>query len=166
MGVVRDSQSLLAGAARISLISKTPADQMANLVDLVWEQCAGNGLSWVGFYLPQRTSGPDCDSQPTLASLVLGPRRDKAACSPIGLHGACGRCLLTAQIILIPDVSALADQYIACDPLDRSELVLPCRDRFGAVTAVLDLDSHSLGAFDQSDSVHLAAALRVVGLDA
>ena len=115
----------------------------------------GDGaVSWVGFYTP--VPGKD--------EMVLGPRRDKPACSPIGLHGACGRALLTRRTLVIPDVSRLGDGYIACDPRDRSELVVPCLEKTGACWGVLDLDSHDTAAFFERDAYALMLVLRAAGL--
>ncbi len=57
--------------------------------------------------------------------MVLGPHRDKPACSPVGLHGACGRAFLDRKPLIVRDVKELGDSYIACDPAEQSELVIP-----------------------------------------
>jgi len=114
-------------------------------------------LSWIGFYLDQ----PD---QAEETRLILGPRRDKPACSPIGLHGACGKALLTRTPLIVADVRELGAGYIACDPLDQSELVLPCIDSDGSVWGVLDADSYQIGHFDLDYQHNLANALQVSGL--
>jgi putative methionine-R-sulfoxide reductase with GAF domain len=126
---------------------------MQVVVDLLWDALADSGVSWVGFYLPD---GDD--------ALVLGPRRDKPACSPIGLHGACGQAFTQRRIMVVRDVADLGDGYIACDPRDRSEVVVPLFDEAGACWAVLDLDSHDVGAFDESDAEGLVAVLAAAGL--
>jgi putative methionine-R-sulfoxide reductase with GAF domain len=91
--------------------------------------------------------------------MVLGPRRDKPACSPIGMYGACGRCWREGRALVIRDVRDLGEGYIACDPRDQSEIVLPVRDSAGLVWGVLDLDSFEVGAFDETDTVGLGAVL-------
>lgn len=144
--------------------------RMQAVVDLIWEAFGrrepaeteiegldrhGEGaVSWVGFYLPV----PDKDE------MVLGPRRDKPACSPIGMHGACGRALRTRKTLVIPDVSRLGEGYIACDPRDRSELVVPCLEKSGECWGVLDLDSHDSAAFYERDGYALMLVLRAAGL--
>jgi putative methionine-R-sulfoxide reductase with GAF domain len=92
--------------------------------------------------------------------MTLGPRRDKPACSPIGLHGVCGTAALSARTVVVRDVRELGSAYIACDPRDLSEIVVPIRGGDGRVVAVLDIDSHSAGAFDGSDQLALE---RIVG---
>lgn len=127
---------------------------MQHLVDVVWEATARLGVSWVGFY----TRAGD--------ELLLGPRRDKPACSPIGLHGACGKALLERRPLIVTDVRNLGESYVACDPRDQAEVVLPL---FGAdehCDAVLDLDSFEVGAFGQRDVDGLHAALVAAGLTA
>ena len=110
-------------------------------VDLIWDAHHDRGVSWVGFYVPDDTD-PD--------RLLLDVRRDKPACSPIGLEGMCGLCFRTATAYVVEDVRSLGADYIACDPRDQSELVIPCMHA-GSVAAVLDLDSYEVGAFDRSD---------------
>ena len=131
--------------------------RMRRFVDEWWNRLSPRGVSWVGFYL-------DSPGAPDEERLVLGPCRDKPACSPIGLHGACGTCLQSAQPLIVRDVADLGPSYIACDPRDRSELVLPCR-LAGRCWGVLDLDSHEVAAFSQADADLLAAALSSAGLD-
>lgn len=129
--------------------------RMRTVADELWDTLSPLAVSWVGFYLPQ---GDD--------AMVLGPSRDTPACSPIGLHGACGQSFSTARTLIVRDVADLGEGYIACDPRDRSEIVVPCVDDRGACWAVLDLDSHEVGAFDQRDERGLTAALEAAGLSA
>jgi len=128
---------------------------MQSVVDLVWDHLHITGVSWIGFYLHE--GGED---------LILGPRRDKPACSPIGLHGACGRAFLTRQPLIVRNVADLGPNYIACDPRDRSEVVLPCIDANGLCWGVLDADSHEFAAFNERDAQGLTALLRAAGLTA
>ncbi len=127
--------------------------RMRLVVDALWTLLHDKGCSWIGFYL--KTDGEE---------LVLGPRRDKPACSPIGLHGACGRCWLLRRPLLVTDVAKLGAGYIACDPRDRSEAVIPCIDEHSVCWGVLDADSFDLAAFDQSDVSGMVAVLRKAGL--
>ena len=126
---------------------------MAATVDVLWEALASTGVSWLGFYL--HASGDE---------LLLGPRRDKPACSPIGLHGACGQAFRSGTPLIVRDVADLGPNYIACDPRDRSEVVIPCRSPDGRCWGVFDVDSHAVGAFDQADVDGLTALLRAAGL--
>ncbi len=127
---------------------------MQTVVDRLWERLQATGVSWVGFYVyvPERDE------------MVLGPRRDKPACSPIGMHGACGRAFREDQVLIVRDVKELGENYIACDPKDRSEIVLPIHDAGGAPIGVLDLDSFDVGSFDETDVAGLRRILAAAGL--
>lgn len=136
---------------------------MRGVVDLLWTafgdsgpHTPGRGFSWVGFYL--YGPGPE--------EMTLAVRRNKPACSPIGLHGMCGRCWQTQRPIVVDDVSTLGAGYIACDPKDRSELVVPCLDADGSCWGVLDADSWDLAAFDGHDADGVEELLQFCGLTA
>ncbi|HMN42767.1 MAG TPA: hypothetical protein PKE29_18150 [Phycisphaerales bacterium] len=129
--------------------------RMRRTVEALWIAFHTRGLSWVGFYL----KSPDTDE------LILGPSRDKPACSPITLFGACGRAFLSRSPLVVTDVANLRTNYIACDPRDRSEVVIPCVDSFdGPCWGVLDADSHDLRAFNEHDAHGLAKVLIHMGL--
>jgi putative methionine-R-sulfoxide reductase with GAF domain len=130
---------------------------MQAFVRAAWEPLAPTGVSWLGFY--ERDPSDD-------AQLLLAAREPKPACSPIGLHGACGQCLLAAIPLVVRDVAELGADYIACDPRDRSEVVVPCLDATGRPWGVLDLDSHDLASFGPDDAEALASLLRMAGLSA
>jgi len=98
---------------------------MQRLVDALWEVCSRHAFSWVGFYLYAPEVVHHQDNAASLP-LILGPRRDTPACSPIGLHGVCGQALTGGCIRIVDDIAVLGASYIACDPEDRSEIVLPC----------------------------------------
>lgn len=119
-------------------------ERMQNIVDAIWSEFGQHRpVSWVGFYL--LGSG----------EMTLGPRRDRPACSPIGLHGACGAAAQSGRTVVVRDVRELGDAYIACDPHDLSEIVVPIRNRDGHVVGVLDIDSYRVGAFGEPDRVAL-----------
>lgn len=116
------------------------AARMRIIVDALWDEFGWHQpVSWVGFYLLGE------------GEMMLGARRDKPACSPIGLHGACGTAALSGETVVVRDVRELGEAYIACDPLDLSEIVVPFRTRDGRITGVLDMDSHRIGAFGEAD---------------
>ena len=131
-------------------------DRMAQVVDALWGLVGTRGVSWIGFYAkhPQRDE------------MVLGPRRDKPACSPIGLHGMCGRCWAERRPVIVADVATLGVNYIACDPRDRSEIVIPLIEGDGHCWGVLDADSYDAGAFDTADVVGLSTLVEHAGLSA
>ncbi len=130
---------------------------MSALIDILWDGLAPHGLSWIGFYI-------DRPAEPSDRRLILGPRRDKPACSPIGLHGVCGQSLLARTPIIVKDVRTLGAKYIACDPLDLSEIVIPCFASDGTIWGVLDADSHIAGHFTNDDQVQLIEMLESAAL--
>ncbi len=130
----------------------TREQRMRAVVDALWNALSPAGVSWVGFYLPENDE------------LVLGPSRNKPACSPIGLHGVCGQAFTQRKPFVVRDVRELGDNYVACDPRDLSEVVVPVFDPDGACWSVLDLDSHQVGAFSEKDVAGLQSVLRAAAL--
>jgi putative methionine-R-sulfoxide reductase with GAF domain len=68
--------------------------------------------------------------------------------------------------MIVSDVTDLGDDYVACDPRDRSEIVIPIHADLPAgekIDRVLDLDSVQLDLFSDLDDRHLRAALRLAG---
>ncbi len=141
-------------AAELASNPAPPADRtaaMERVLDALWNAFNPDGdpggkLSWIGFYLMD-TDNPE--------QLTLGPSRGGPACSPIGLHGACGKAFIQRAPVVVRDVNDLGDAYIACDPRDRSEVVVPITDPDGTCHAVLDADSHELAAFTETDAAGL-----------
>lgn len=129
--------------------------RMRTVADALWDALHNEGVSWVGFYLPE---GDD--------AMTLGPSRNKPACSPIGLHGACGQAFTSRRTLIVRDVAELGEGYIACDPRDRSEVVIPCFDEDGSCWGVLDVDSHDLASFGETDAEGMQRVLRAAGLTA
>lgn len=129
------------------------AAAMTAFCDAAWKHLSAAGVSWIGFYVHE---GGD--------ELILAARRDKPACSPIGLHGACGRAFLEKRPLIVGDVASLGASYIACDPRDRSEVVIPLIAADGHCWGVLDVDSYQVGAFDSSDVDALSELLKKSGL--
>lgn len=155
-------------AARLADRADAPAgvdrtERMRHVVDVLWDALHPTGVSWVGFYFPDPAGAPANTGKPPV-ELILGPRRDEPACSPIGMHGACGECFLSGRPVVVRDVRERGANYVACDPRDMSEVVVPCIDETGACWAVLDLDSHDLGSFGQDDVAGLEEILSRVGL--
>lgn len=142
-------------ARRIAGVSGDRAARMRAVADACWDALHPTGVSWIGFYIADPVN-PE--------QLLLAARRDKPACSPIGMHGACGRAYLAAAALVVRDVAALGADYIACDPRDRSEVVVPLVDEAGACNGVLDADSYDAGAFGAADAVGLLDVLHAAGL--
>jgi putative methionine-R-sulfoxide reductase with GAF domain len=142
----------------LATIKKKPPtrdEAMQRAVSLLWDAFGHKPISWVGFYVPEGAE-----------EMVLVCREPKPACSPIGLHGMCGRSYVRRESILVADVRTLGENYIACDPKDQSELVIPMIDDEGQCLGVLDVDSYDVGAFDESDIRGMTDLLIQLGLTA
>ena len=93
---------------------------------------------WVGFYF---VKGDE---------LVLGPFQGPIACTRIKRgKGVCGTCWEQEKTIVVPDVD-LFPGHITCNPLSKSELVVPVF-KGKEVVAVIDIDSDQLNSFDDED---------------
>jgi len=104
---------------------------------------------WIGFY---RVDG---------RQLVLGPFQGSLACSRIAYErGVCGAAWEKSQSIVVPDVDAFPG-HIACSSLSRSEIVVPMI-KAGVVIGVLDIDSDTLAAFDETDSYWLEQIVALI----
>jgi len=109
---------------------------LANLSALLFMEL--EDVNWAGFYLYENNE------------LVLGPFQGLPACIriPIG-RGVCGTAASTLQSQLVTDVHDFPG-HIACDAASNSEIVVPIVID-GKLIAVLDIDSPSIGRFDQDD---------------
>jgi GAF domain-containing protein len=67
--------------------------------------------------------------------------------------GVCGTAWQRGASVVVPDVEQFPG-HIACSSASRSEIVVPVI-RDGEVTAVLDIDSTALAAFDEEDRIGL-----------
>lgn len=106
-------------------------------------------LNWAGFYLFKG------------GELVLGPFQGKVACVRIALgRGVCGTSASRRETVVVPDVHAFPG-HIACDSASNSEIVVPLLqgDR---LLGVLDLDSPSLGRFDEADAAGLSRSVEIL----
>ena len=113
-------------------------DLVANLANLSAALKEQFGWLWVGFYLVKEDE------------LVLGPFQGPVACTRIRKgRGVCGSAWERNETLIVPDVEKFPG-HIACSSLSKSEIVVPLRTN-GQVAGVLDVDSASLDAFDETD---------------
>lgn len=138
------------------------ARAMTAFLDLTWSAFGDDTpsperqtISWIGFY----ERDPEDSAQ-----MILIDRRPKPACSPIGLHGLCGKGMLDSTSYIVDDVRTLGANYVACDPRDQSELVVPLFNEKGESFGVLDVDSFAIGAFDENDADQMHKLLVQFGL--
>ncbi|MGM0596956.1 MAG: GAF domain-containing protein [Myxococcota bacterium] len=107
------------------------------------------GLNWAGFYFKHGQQ------------LKLGPFQGKVACNPIPLgKGVCGKAASAGKPIRVKDVLDFPG-HIACDPLSRSELVLPLSVQ-GSLLGVFDLDSPHRDRFKQKEECQLTDLLEIL----
>jgi GAF domain-containing protein len=106
------------------------------------------GHLWTGFYRVV---------EPRL--LRVGPYQGTLGCLEIPFgKGVCGTAAAEARTVIVPDVAAFPG-HISCDGRSRSEVVVPVRDRQGALIAVFDVDSERPNAFDERDQLGLERIL-------
>ena len=99
-------------------------------------------INWVGFYL--------FDGK----KLYLGTFQGKVACTQIELgKGVCGTSALSRKTIIAADVNKFPG-HIVCDSDSKSEIVIPLIKN-DKLLGVLDIDSPSLNAFDETDKKYL-----------
>lgn len=116
---------------------------LANISAILFDRL--EDINWAGFYLmADNIAGND-------EELVLGPFQGKPACVriPVG-RGVCGTAVSERKTQLVEDVHEFAG-HIACDAASNSEVVVPIEVN-GKVVGVLDIDSPSVGRFDQEDA--------------
>ncbi len=140
-------------------------ERMRAAADALWDALSPHAVSWIGFYLSEPGSMVHADGRRE-DGMVLAPHRDKPACSPIGMHGACGQAFTNAHSLVVTDVANLGEGYVACDPRDLSEVVVVLREADGTPWGVLDADSFEHAAFNESDARSLAELMRRAKLDA
>ena len=117
-----------------------PIANMANAASLLFNSL--EDINWAGFYLMDG------------GQLVLGPFMGKPACIEIAVgKGVCGTAVAENRTQLVYDVHKFPG-HIACDSASNSEIVVPLRKN-GEIIGVLDIDSPSIGRFDESDMTGL-----------
>jgi len=96
-------------------------------------------VNWAGFYFLREEE------------LVLGPFQGNPACVRIPMgQGVCGVAAQQCETIIVPNVHEFPG-HIACDVASNSEIVVPLFDG-ERLLGVLDLDSQTIGRFDDQDA--------------
>lgn len=138
---VQQYEQLIALAEPLIEGGTTFISTLANVAALLYQQV--RGISWVGFYL--------YDGE----KLFLGPFQGKVACETIALgQGVCGTAAITRKTQIVDDVLTFPG-HIACDPLSRSEIVIPIVSG-DALIGVLDVDAPTNAHFDSVDQKYLS----------
>lgn len=111
--------------------------RLATAAALVYDEL--EDVNWAGFYLLRG------------GELVVGPYQGRPACIRIAMgRGVCGTAAANRERIVVPDVHAF-EGHIACDARSRSEVVVPLLAG-NELVGVLDVDSPTLGRFDDADA--------------
>lgn len=119
----------------------------ANFAALVYNTLPD--LNWAGCYFLRGQE------------LVLGPFQGRPACVRIAMgRGVCGTAAQRRASVLVPDVHEFPG-HIVCDPVSRSELVVPLI-RAAELVGVFDLDSPLPGRFSEEDRTGMEAAARTL----
>ncbi len=125
-----------------------PVARMATAAALLHAKIPG--FFWTGWYLLRGDA------------LTVGPYQGPLACLVLpGHEGVCWACIDRGEAILVADVHAFPG-HVACDSRSRSEIVVPLKDRSGALAGVLDVDSDRPGHFDEVDREGLGAVAGLV----
>jgi L-methionine (R)-S-oxide reductase len=137
-------------AARIRALTEGERDPIALMATIACEVHHSDArFDWTGFY---RVTGPEM--------LRIGPYQGGHGCLTIPFsRGVCGAAARSGEVQIVNDVDAFPG-HIACAASTRSELVLPVRNRAGALLGVFDIDSDRPAAFDAADAAALADILR------
>ena len=90
----------------------------------------------------------------TVRDFTLVPFQGKVACTQIEIgKGVCGTSALSRQTIIAADVNQFPG-HIVCDSDSKSEIVIPLI-KDNKLLGVLDLDSASFNAFNETDKKYL-----------
>ncbi|HUP20861.1 MAG TPA: GAF domain-containing protein [Gemmatimonadota bacterium] len=97
--------------------------------------------SWVGIYV--------VEGDELILSAWSGPEETEHTRIGVG-EGICGLAARTGETEIVPDVAA-REEFIACFPSTKSEIVVPIHSKDGTVIGEIDIDSDWLDAFDERD---------------
>lgn len=124
-------------------------DLTANLANVAAILHHSMKFDWTGFYLVQNDE------------LVLGPFQGPPAVSriPIG-KGVCGTALARECTVKVDDVEQFPG-YVPCCELDKSEISLPAFHK-GDVAIILNINSHKMKNFDETDKRYLEELMRLL----
>jgi len=106
---------------------------------------------WTGFYCLKE------------GELIVKTYQGPVACQLLEKNkGVCWAAIKQGKTIIVPDVHKFPG-HIACDSRSKSEIVVPLRDSNNKIIGVLDVDSSSLNAFDETDAEELEKIVALIG---
>jgi L-methionine (R)-S-oxide reductase len=145
--IIDKTQSVQKQYEELSIIIKGLLDKNDNLLSNLSNFTAVlkqtfDKINWVGFYL--------FDGE----KLYLGPFQGKVACTQIDIgSGVCGSAASSRRTVVVNDVNKFPG-HIICDSDSKSEIVIPLIKN-NILIGVLDIDSASFSAFDETDMKYL-----------
>ena len=155
MSFAADTRQLAQELDRVAEAAHSVEELMSVIVARLMERLPK--YDWVGFYMIEKGRGGAPDM------LVLGPYI--GAPTPhkrIPLdQGICGAAASSGQTVVVDDVRQ-DPRYLACSVDTKSEIVVPVY-AMGRVVGELDIDSHSLAAFDAEDRRLVEHCAELVG---
>ena len=126
-----------------------PVAGMQAVVTLLRKEAAH--YNWVGIYLVKGDR------------LILGPWDGPEATEHVSIgigEGICGLAARKKETVVVDDVHA-KDEYLACFPQTRSEIVVPLM-RGEECVGEIDIDSDTPSAFTESDREFLEDVARLL----
>jgi GAF domain-containing protein len=138
---------------QIRSLTESESSLVANLANIAAVLNTAFDHLWTGFYLLEGDS------------LVLGPFQGPIACTRIPVNpiarGVCGAAAKAQETQLVADVDKF-EGHIACSSEAKSEIVVPLIGADGQTKLVLDIDSASLGSFDETDQIYCEEILSII----
>ena len=134
--------------ARTLIAELNPLEALTAVVELL---ATNPKFDWVGIYFLEGEVlklGPYIGEETEHQSIKVG-------------QGVCGTAVLLNENQVIEDVNEL-DNYIACSPFTRSEIVVLIKDEAGNILAQFDLDSDGKGVFGGEEEDFLENLAEIV----
>jgi len=134
-----DYQSVMLQVDRIIALNLGNEEKLALVAHVLWQEIPH--YNWVGFY----------SADEALRELSLGPfsgEPTEHVTIPFG-KGICGQAAERKKAFIVQDVSKELN-YLSCSLKVRSEIVVPVF-REGRVVGEIDIDSHELHPFTETD---------------
>lgn len=140
---------MISQAVSESILAAVRASELSGraLRDLATTQLSGlPNYNWSGIY---RLEGDTL-----VLDAYVGAETDHTHI-PVG-RGVCGTAVAENANQVIEDVRELSN-YLSCSVQTRSEIVVLIHAEDGTILGQIDIDGHTVGAFDASDEAFLSA---------
>ena len=127
---------------------------ISNLIKNTFHECG-----FVGFYTVEFDEGLGREAliiAPYASNILATPKIDKG-------KGVCGEAWQRGKTMIVADVTSHPN-YIACDDVTLSEIVVPYFDARGQIKAVFDVDGEVRDYFDVTDKIAIEELLKMLNL--